>query len=218
MKTKRANYYAKNYEQIEQRDRIFLRNPVFITGLALAPVVVAATTLNNAVILGTAVLLLLLPTRVIASLVSRVVLYRFCSIVYALTSAGVYVGVYILMRYLFGVGIQSVGIYLPLLVLDFIIIKRYEKPTKEKLSTAFVKGILTTIGFELALFLVAAIREFLAFGTLYGIKVIDGAPMPIAALTSGGFMIVGVLAALWRAVIARFRQDVYEGVEQDGVA
>lgn len=218
MKTKRANYYAKNYEQIEQRDRIFLRNPVFITGLALAPVVVAATTLNNAVILGTAVLLLLLPTRVIASLVSRVVLYRFRSIVYALTSAGVYVGVYILMRYLFGVGIQSVGIYLPLLVLDPIIIKRYEKPTKEKLSTAFVKGILTTIGFELALFLVAAIREFLAFGTLYGIKVIDGAPMPIAALTSGGFMIVGVLAALWRAVIARFRQDVYEGVEQDGVA
>lgn len=218
MKTKRANYYAKNYDQIEQRDRIFLRNPVFITGLALAPVVVAATTLNNAVILGTAVFLLLLPTRVIASLISRVVLYRFRSIVYALTSAAVYVGVYILMRYLFGVGIQSVGIYLPLLVLDPIIIKRYEKPTKEKLSTAFVKGILTTIGFELALFLVAAIREFLAFGTLFGMKVINGSPMPIAALTSGGFMIVGVLAALWRAVIAQFRQNVYEGVEEDGVA
>ena len=215
MKAEKAQYYAKNFEQVEQRDRILLRNPVFITGLGLAPIVVAATNLNNALIIGFMVLLLLLPTRVIAAIVSRLVLYRFRSIVYALTSAIVYVGAYYVTRNLFGTQVQMVGIYLPLLVLDPIIIKRYEKPAKETIATAFTKGFLTTIGFELALFSTAALREFLAYGTLFGIKIISNSPMPFVALVSGGFILMGVVAAFWRAVIARFRKTIYEEVAQD---
>ena len=216
MKKEKAKYYARNFENIEQRDRIFLRNPVFITGLGLAPIVVAATNMNNAFILGFAVALLLIPTRVFSAIISRFVLYRFRSIVYAVVSAIVYIGVYCVVRYTFGTQIQAVGIYLPLLVLDPLIIKRYEKPSKEKISTAFSKGLLTTLGFELALFIMAAIREIMAHGTIFDIKILAEAPMPAVGLVSGGFILMGLIAALWRAVIAYFKKTVYEEVAQDG--
>ena len=60
-----------------KRDRVFLNNPVVMQGLGLAPLVVAATSLKNAVILGVAVLLLLTPTRILAALLSRFSSFRF---------------------------------------------------------------------------------------------------------------------------------------------
>lgn len=49
-------------DRLMVRDRFFFNNPVFMQGLGLAPIVVAATNLHNALILGFAVLLLLTPT------------------------------------------------------------------------------------------------------------------------------------------------------------
>ena len=60
-----------------KRDRVFLNNPVVMQGLGLAPLVVAATSLKNAVILGVAVLLLLTLTRILAAMLSRFSYFRF---------------------------------------------------------------------------------------------------------------------------------------------
>ena len=71
MNLERALYYKENMERLMRTERLFLNNPVLITGLGLAPIVVAATSLNNALILGLAVLLLLTPTRLLAAFLSR---------------------------------------------------------------------------------------------------------------------------------------------------
>ena len=119
-------------------------------------------------VLGFAVLLLLTPTRVLAALLSRGNYLRFRGVTYAVTAAVLYIGVWFAANALFGVGIQTVGLYLPLLVVEPIIIKRYERPQKERVSTALRKGLITTCGFLLALFLVAALRELLGAGALFG--------------------------------------------------
>ena len=54
-----------------KRDRVFLNNPVVMQGLGLAPLVVAATSLKNAVNLGVAVFLFLTPTRLLAAILRR---------------------------------------------------------------------------------------------------------------------------------------------------
>ena len=71
MKPENNHYLMNNMDRLMQRDRIFLNNPVFMQGLGLAPIVVAATTLHNALVLGLGVLLLLTPTRLLAALVCR---------------------------------------------------------------------------------------------------------------------------------------------------
>ncbi len=208
MKQERSLYYAENMDRLMHRDRFFFNNPVFMQGLGLAPIVVAATNLNNALVLGFAVLLLLTPTRVLAALLSRGNYLRFRGVTYALTAAVLYIGVWLAANALFGVGIQAVGLYLPLLVVEPIIIKRYERPQKERVPTALRKGLITTCGFLLALFLVAALRELLGAGSLFGHPVTVRPALPMAQLTCGGFILIGILAAFWRWIRNLFKRVV----------
>ena len=90
--------HRADVEKRARRDRVFLNNPVIMQGLGLAPLIVAATTLKNGVMLSVAVLLLLTPTRVLAALLSRFAYFRFRGLTYALTAAAVFVGV----RYVMG--------------------------------------------------------------------------------------------------------------------
>ena len=63
--------YDDSFERRTRRDRIFFNNPVIMQGLGLAPIIVAATTLKNAVMLSVAVIPLLGLTRVIAAVLAR---------------------------------------------------------------------------------------------------------------------------------------------------
>lgn len=69
-----------------KKDRVFLNNPVVMQGLGLAPLVVAAVSLQNAVILAAALLLILTPTRVLAAFLTRFSLFRFRGLTYALSA------------------------------------------------------------------------------------------------------------------------------------
>ncbi len=207
MKSKREQHLHERMQQIQRRDRIILNNPVIMQGLGLAPVVVPAIDLGNALILGTAVLLLLTPTRMLATFIGQHTGYKFRAILYALTSGVVFIGVSYCLDILYGASVQSVGIYLALLVADPIILKRYASPKRERLITSFKKGIITSIGFCLVLFLVAGLREFLATGQLAGVEVISAQLWPLAALPAGGFIIVGLLVAVWQSAVMALKRS-----------
>ena len=185
-------------DRLMQTDRVFLRNPVFVTGLGLAPIVVAANSLSHALILGLAVALILTPTRLLAALLAKKLPVQLRGLCYAFCAAVVYIPVWLLLWRLFGAGLAAVGLYLPLLVVEPIIIKRYERTRPESLSYALQKGVMTTAGFLVALFVTAAVRELLGAGALFGVALLPAAPLPLAASTAGGFLTVGLLAALWR--------------------
>ena len=202
-------------DRLSRRDRVFINNPVVMQGMGLAPIVIAATTLQNAAILAFGVLLLLTPTRMIATAIGQRVGFFLRAITYCLTSAALYFFVAMVMERLFGTALQSVGIYLPLLVLEPLVIKRYESPKRERISTSFKKGIITTAGFCLVIFLLAAVREVLSLGTLGGVAVFRGtALLPLAAMPAGGFILMGLVAALWRGLVASFKKNVGMGVKK----
>ena len=182
--------------RIARRDRIFLNNPVIMQGMGLAPLVVAATTARNALMLSVAVILLLTPVRVIAALLARTGYYRFRGLIYCLTSATVYIGVYYALQAIFDVEILQLGIYLPLPVVEPLIIKRYERPQKERLVTALKKGLRTTCGYVLVLMLMGCLREVLTTAT------------PIAILPAVCFMLLGVVCAVWRSAENRYKKYV----------
>lgn len=201
-------------EKRARRDRIFLNNPVMMQGLGLAPLIVAATTLKNGIMLSTAVVLLLTPTRVFAALLSRFSYFRFRGLTYALTAAVVYIGA----RYVMGIfytpaELALLGLYLPLLVADPIVLKRYERPQRERTRTALRKGVITSCGYILALLMISALREVLGLGTLLGSPVLTSALFPMAQLPSGGFMVTALVMCVWRAAAASVKKQLSLEVE-----
>lgn len=212
MKDSRSRFFADNMDRLTRRDRIFINNPVIMQGLGIAAIVIPATNLQNALVLAFAVLILLTPTRMIATAIGQRVGYKARAVTYALTAGVVYILVAYLVEILFGGTVANVGIYLPLLVVEPLILKRFESPKRERVFTSFKKGIITTIGYCLVLFIVAGLREFLAVGQLGGVEIYRGALFPMAAMPAGGFIILGLLAAIWRAVVQVFKKRMTEEV------
>lgn len=206
MWAKRIVHLNENFAAVSRRDRVFLNNPVVMNGVGLAPLVIAATTGRNALMLSVAVLLMITPTRVLSALVCRWVKFR--ALVYCLSAAVVYIGAYYCMQAWFSVEVTYLGMYLPLLVVEPIVIRRYEQPAPEKISSALKKGLLNTGGYVLVILLVGMLRELLAQGALFGQPLFDWSILPLSQLAAGGFIVVGVLCALWRGAVNLVKKRV----------
>ena len=187
------------YQSIHD-DHLWLNNPVMVRGLGLAPVVVAAYDLKNAWMLCVAAILLLTTTRLLAVAICHLTGNRFRPVIYVYSAAILYIPAYCLLYYWFGADLTLLGIYLPLLAVEPVIIKRMENPDLETLGEAFRRGINNTVGFCIAVLLVGVLREFLGQGSFFGNAVLSQAPLPLAGEPAGGFILLGVIAALWTGV------------------
>ena len=111
----------------------------------------------------------------------------------------------------------SVSIYIEILVVNSLLLAKTESrfylmPYGEMAADAFVY----VLGYAMAAFIVGIIREFLAFGQLFGFRVCD-APMPAAKTTFFGFFLVGILAAVCRAITNhRRRRSENTGIIRKG--
>lgn len=186
-----------NWDDTVRRRKITLSNPVFIKGLALAPLALAATTVKNSIIMSLMVIMLLTPTRIITSLITRRMSVPLKTFFYPLVSALVFgVSYYALYRML-GVTAFSLGVYLPILVVDPLIVKNFEKTRKESFKYSIINGLRNTAGFVLACVLLGSLREILAFGTFAGMQIMSVQLLPMAQHSFGGFLIIGLISALW---------------------
>ena len=208
MENERMISYVQTDTMIK-RDRIFFNNPVVMQGLGLAPLIVAASSLNNAMMLSTAVLLILTPTRMLAAFLTKFSFFRFRGFTYAISAGIVYLFALYLLREIYSqADLGLLGLYLPLLCADPIILKRYERPQRERINTAFKKGVITSIGYILAVCLVGTLRELLALGTVLGRPVLSYAIFPIAGDPMGGFIVLSFVIAIWRGFVHTVKQKL----------
>lgn len=208
MKNKDWSYLYANWDDTVRRRKVTLSNPVFIKGLALAPIVVAGTTVENGILLSIAVFFLLTPTRVITSLITRRMSVPFKTFFYPFVSAIVFAVVYYYMYRFLGTKVLTLGVYLPILVIDPLIVKNFEKTRKESAVYAVINGMRNTAGFAVACLTVCAVRELLAFGTVAGFKVMGFALLPMAQYTFGGILIVALISGVWSALIKNYKYKV----------
>lgn len=181
-------------------DHLWLNNPVMMRGLGLAPVIAAAYNWDNAVMLCAAAALLLTATRVLAVAICHLTGNRFRPVIYAYSAAILYIPVYCILYAWFGTDLTVLGIYLPLLAVESAIIKRMESPDLEPVGEAFRRGINNTAGLCIAVLLVGFTRELLGAGTAFGHVVMTTAPLPIVQQPAGGFILLGLIAALWTGI------------------
>ena len=217
MKKRTAELILKDPEKFAHHDRVFLNNPVVMQGMGLAPLVVVATTGQNSLMLAAAVALLLVPSRVLACLLSRLVPLRDeeptpeqlqkkllpRALLYAASAAVVYLAAYPILNFAFGTGLLNLGIYLPMLVVEPLLTYRFGR-VQETMKKAVSKGIRITIGYGLLLLLLGCVREWLSAGTVFG-HVLSRPVLPMASMPAGGFIVLGVLCAVWRTLARKYK-------------
>ena len=181
MKRHAAELITRDPERFFHHDRVFLNNPVVMQGMGLAPLVVLATSGQNALMLAVAVALLLTPSRMLACLLSRLFPLREehpanaelekkllpRSILYSGSAAVVYLAAYPILNQLFGVSLLVLGIYLPMLVVEPMLTYRFGR-VQETMKKAVSKGIRITVGYGLLLLLLG----FVFLGRGFGVKTI----------------------------------------------
>ena len=214
-----AEMIVRDPEKYAHHDRVFLNNPVVMQGMGLAPLVVLATSGRNAVMLAVAVALLLTPSRMLACLLSRLCPLRDerpapeelekkllpRAFVYSGSAAVVYLAVYPILNMLFSTSLLSLGIYLPMPTVEPLLTYRFGR-VQETVHKAVSKGVRITVGYALLLVVVGIVREWLSLGTVFGAPVGRWALLPLAKMPAGGFIVLGILCAIWRAAAAKRKE------------
>lgn len=181
---------------------IFKNNPIFRLVLGLCPTLAVTTSLENAIGMGLAATFVLICSNVIVSLLRKVIPAAVHIPCYIVIIATFVTAIDLLMQAYLPALSKSLGIFIPLIVVNCIILGRAEAfASKNPPLAAFADGLGSGIGFTLSLSVLAAVREIIGSGnlTVWGdivFKNINPGPVTLAILPAGGFIALGVLLAL----------------------
>lgn len=198
----------KSFFRDAEREGILTKNPLFSSGVIIAPAAAACTDFNAAFILASVFTVVTFVTIALCRLVPRKIVYTVRIILYTLVASLVYVPVHLFFTSgeVLSEMYAAVGIYAPLLITNSLITLRTE--TKfYRLSHSFMMRLagFYILGYDLALIVFGFLRGFLTTGTILGIKIL---PFSVPALSNvyGGFILLAVVSAAFRW----FLQSIYK--------
>ena len=185
---------------------IITENPAFRLVLGMCPTLAVSTAAMNGIGMGAAATFVLIGSNVVISLLRNfipdkvripafiVVICTFVTIVQMLMQA--------FMHSLY----ESLGMFIPLIVVNCIILARAEAfASKNGVLASAVDGRGMGLGFTLAITLISCIRELIGNGTIFGFNVLGAGynPMLIMIMPAGGFLTLGIVLGVINALTAR---------------
>lgn len=178
------------------KDGILTNNPVLVQMLGTCPTLAVSTTLSNGFGMGIAVTVVLMFSNLFISLLRKVIDKRIRIASFIVIIAGFVSMVEMLMKAYLPDLSESLGVYIPLIVVNCIILARAEAfASRNKPMPSVVDGFASGIGFTASICIVSAIREILGTGALmgYDFKLIP--PIMIFTLAPGGLLVLGFVMA-----------------------
>lgn len=184
---------------------IFRENPIFVIALGLCPTLAVSTSLENALGMGIAATFVLVFSNAIISAIRNVVPSRIRIPCFIVVIASFVTVVELLMAAYTPLLAERLGIFVPLIVVNCIIMGRAEAfACRNKISSSIMDGLGMGIGFTLALSVIAIIREFLGSGKIAGQIIFKGfAPVGILVLAAGALLTLGILIAFINLISKR---------------
>lgn len=178
---------------------IIKENPVLCLVLGTCPTLAVTTSAMNAIGMGVAATVVLVGSNAVISMLRRVIPDKVRIPAYITIIAGFVTIVQMLVQAFAPAINDSLGIYLPLIVVNCIILGRAEMfASKNKVLPSVLDGLGMGVGFTAALLLMGIIRELFGAGTVFGLPVLSNfmPPVIIFILAPGGFFVFGMLVAL----------------------
>ncbi len=180
--------------------KIISENPVFVLLLGMCPTLAVTTTASNAIGMGLAATVVLIGSNVVISCLRKLIPQKIRIAAYIVIIAGFVSVIEMLLKAYFPALAQSLGLFIPLIVVNCIILGRAEAfASKNGIGASFMDGLAMGLGFTFALLVLAVIREILGNGTLFGFSLFPEGFQPaiMMILPPGGFITLGlVLAAI----------------------
>ena len=180
------------------REGLLDNNPVLVQLLGMCPTLATTTSLENAFGMGMAATAVLICSNLFISLLRKFIPKQVRIAAYIVIISGFVTAVELLMRAYFYSLYQALGLFIPLIVVNCIILARAEAfASKNGPLPSMVDGIGMGLGFTFALCLIGAVREILGAGTLLGMQIMPSfySPMVIFVLPAGAFLTLGFIIA-----------------------
>lgn len=177
---------------------LLVDNPVLRQMLGLCPTLAVSTAVANGIGMGIATTFVLVCSGVAVSLLRNIIpssvrIPAFITIIASFVTL-----VMMIVEAYFPALDEALGIYLPLIVVNCIVLGRAEVfASKHRAIDAAADGLGMGLGFTIALILMSGIREILGAGTLLGFQVLPSVfePLLVMLTPAGGFAVLGVLIA-----------------------
>jgi len=185
---------------------VITENPTFRLVLGTCPTLAVTTSAINGAGMGAAATFVLLGSNIVISALRKVIPDKVripCFIVVICMFVTI---IQLVMQAFLPSLYESLGIFLPLIVVNCIILGRAEAfASKNPVVASAVDGIGMGLGFTLALTLIGCIRELAGNGSIFGINVLGTAyqPMLLMILPAGGFLVYGLLLGIINALTNR---------------
>ncbi len=186
---------------------VFRNNPIFRLVLGLCPTLAVTTSLENAIGMGLAATFVLLCSNALVSALRKVIPAAVHIPCYIVIIATFVTAIDLLLQAYLPALSQSLGIFIPLIVVNCIILGRAEAfASKNGVIDSLADALGSGIGFTLSLSLIAAVREVVGAGSLtvwgdIAFKNLNPGPMTLAILPAGGFITLGLLLALINCIV-----------------
>lgn len=185
---------------------IVKENPVLRLVLGTCPTLAVTTAAINGIGMGIAATVVLIGSNLVISLLRNVIPDKVRIPAYITIIAGFVTIVQMLLQAFVPSVYDALGIYLPLIVVNCIILARAEMfASKNPVLPSILDAIGMGAGFTATLVLMGSIRELIGAGSIFGLPITSNFidPMIIAILPPGGFFVFGVLVALANALAKR---------------
>ena len=177
---------------------IIKENPIFVIVLGMCPTLATSTSVDNALGMGMAATFVLVCSNMMISLIKNITPDKIRIPIYVVVIASFVSIVDMVMAAYVPALHKSLGIFIPLIVVNCIILGRAEAfAGKNNMLNSMADGLGMGLGFTLSLMVVATIREILGNGTWFKIHVMPSSyePMLVAILAPGAFITLGFLMA-----------------------
>ncbi len=182
---------------------IWVENPTFRLVLGMCPTLAISTAVTQGIGMGIATTFVLVFSNWVISLLRNIIPEKVRIPSFVVVIATFVTIVDLIMKAFVPELSKSLGVYIPLIVVNCIIFARAESYAfKNPPMASLMDGLGMGVGFTLALILLSGVRELLGSGTFLGLQVMPASyhPMAIIIRPPGGFLMLGILLLLVNAV------------------
>jgi electron transport complex protein RnfE len=191
---------------------VIKENPTFILMLGMCPTLAVTTSAMNGVGMGLSTAIVLIMSNMLISMLRNIIPDKVRVPAYIVVVASFVTIVEFLVKGFVPALYAALGLYIPLIVVNCIILGRAESyASKSSVGTSIFDGIGMGLGFTVGLTCIGIIREILGAGQIFGVQVIplaeDGkigyTPITIFVLAPGAFFVLACLVAIMNIIRER---------------
>jgi len=176
---------------------IFKENPIFVLMIGLCPVLAITTSVANGLGMGLPVTFVLLGSNTIVSCLRKFIPSEIRLPCFIVIIASFVTIVELLLKAFFPALNRSLGIFVPLIAVNCIILGRAEAfAFKNSVFQSVIDALTVGVGFTFALLIISLVREILGSGELFGFRILHFQPALFFAFPAGAFLIIGMLMGI----------------------